>query len=55
MQLTSQQGMGTSITLDIPNLAGDVAHSWTLVGQDAVVLSHFTYISPRNSVDEGKR
>jgi signal transduction histidine kinase len=27
MQLTSQQGMGTSITLDIPNLAGDVAHS----------------------------
>jgi signal transduction histidine kinase len=27
MHLTSQQGMGTSITLEIPNLAGDVAHS----------------------------
>jgi len=27
MHMTSQQGIGTSITLEIPNLAGDVAHS----------------------------
>ena len=27
MHLTSQQGIGTSITLEIPNLAADVAHS----------------------------
>jgi len=27
LQLTSQEGMGTTITLEIPNLAGDVAHS----------------------------